>query len=412
MIFGLMVAYWLNYGLSFTASTAQWRFPLAFQIIFAIYTGLVTVFLPDTPRWLMSHRPNSDEGLIVLAALRGQSEDHPAVQTEAREIRTAIAVEAAEEGGSLDVFKDGGVKGNARVALAMGIQFMQQMTGINIVTYYAPTLFQTSLGMGHSLALLLGCLLQVWYVFASFLTWYTIDRVGRRPLFILNAIGMCLILVGEAICVAVGGTGAGIAAVVLIFLFEGCFTWGWMATVWVYPPEIMPLRTRSKGASLATAADFAGNFLVVEVTPVSHAREYWIVRWFLNLPYVTSLTGNTVGVILCGLCLTFANAIIVFFCYPETANLALESVDSLFLVGEPQVEKPVLTEQNSEEAVMAPTNVSGYSLGLDRFTLPVVRRAKAMQLKLKRKRAEESSPVVGMDDVEKLGDIRVEESSN
>ncbi|KZT58071.1 general substrate transporter [Calocera cornea HHB12733] len=390
MLFGLMVAYWLNYGLSFTASTVQWRFPLAFQIIFAIYTGLVTVFLPDTPRWLMRHRPKSGEGLAVLAALRGEGKDHPVVKTEAEEIQSAIAVEEAEEGGWLDVFRDGGVKGNVRVALAMGIQFMQQMTGINIVTYYAPTLFQTSLGMGHSLALLLGCILQVWYVSASFLTWYTIDRVGRRPLLIINAIGMCLILVGEAICVAVGGTAAGVAAVVLIFLFEGCFTWGWMATVWVYPPEIMPLKTRSKGASLATAADFAGNFLVVEVTPVMLA----------NIGYRSYLVWAV---------LNLANAFIVFFCYPETANLTLESVDSLFVVGKQPVEKPPMTEQGSDEqVVVAPRDVTGYSLGLDRITLPVVRRAKAMQVELKQKRAE-GSKTIGMGDVEKLGgDTRVE----
>jgi len=394
MLFGLMIAYWLNYGLSFTTSTAQWRFPLAFQILFAIYTGFVTIFLPESPRWLMRHQPKSGLGLAVLAALRGQNDDHPQVRSEADEIREAIAVEETEEGGWLDVFRDGGVKGNARVALAMGIQFMQQMTGINIVTYYAPTLFQTSLGMGHQLALLLGCLLQVWYVFASFLTWYTIDRVGRRPLFIANAIGMCLILVGEAICVAVGGTAAGIAAVVLIFLFEGCFTWGWMATVWVYPPEIMPLRTRSKGASLATAADFAGNFLVVEVTPVMLA----------NIGYRSYLVWAV---------LNLANAIIVFFCFPETANLTLESVDSLFLVGRTLQEKPPLTENEDGEqpTVIPQKNVSGYSLGIDRFTLPVVRRAKAMQVELKRKR-QEGTKAIGMGDVNKLGDeTRVEHAS-
>lgn len=368
MLFGLMVAYWLNYGLSFITTSTQWRFPLAFQIVFAIYTGLVTVFLPDTPRWLMCHRPTSREGLAVLAALRRKSKDHAEVKLEAQEIETAIAAEEAEAGGWLDVFKDGGVKGNVRVALAMSIQFMQEMSGINIVTYYAPTLFQTSLGMGHTLALLIGCILQVWYVLASLLTWYIIDRVGRRPLFIINAIGMCLILVGEAICVAVGGTVAAVVGVALIFLFEGCFAWGWMATVWVYPPEIMPLRTRSKGAALATAADFAGTFLVVEVTPVMLA----------SLGYRSYLVWAV---------LNLANAIIVFFCFPETANLTLESVDSLFVIGKGPVGTSTGTQEHLEEQLVVTANdVSGYSSKMDLLTLPVVRRAKAMQVELKRKR--------------------------
>ena len=53
-----------------------------------------------------------------------------------------------------------------------------------------------------------------------------IDSVGRRRLFISMAIGMCVVLVAEAICVANGGFHAGIAAVFFVFAFEGCFTWG------------------------------------------------------------------------------------------------------------------------------------------------------------------------------------------
>ena len=114
--------------------------------------------------------------------------------------------------------------------------------GINIVTYYAPTLFQTSLGMSQHMALLLGALLQVWYLGASFVTvsafdgyscgksngskWYTIDSIGRRKLFIANALGMCFVLVAEAICVGIKNTKSAIAAVVFVFAFEACFTWG------------------------------------------------------------------------------------------------------------------------------------------------------------------------------------------
>lgn len=56
--------------------------------------------------------------------------------------------------------------------------------------------------------------------------WFTIDRVGRRKLFISQALGMCGVLVAESICVAINNTPAAIGAVVFIFLFEACFTWG------------------------------------------------------------------------------------------------------------------------------------------------------------------------------------------
>ncbi|KAA8568918.1 hypothetical protein EYC84_007895 [Monilinia fructicola] len=268
MLFGLMLAYWINYGVYFHKSDLQWRFPLLFQCVFALYILAVTVWLPDTPRWLMRHDQNEDRGLAVLARLRGTSIDDLAVQKEKDEIMGAIMmIEEKEEGTWGDLFRDNGIKANKRFYLALGIQFMQQLSGINIITYYAPTLFKSSLGMSQETSLFLGCFLQLFYLIASFLTWWTIDRVGRRKLFIINAIGMCLVLIAEAICVFPQTPTASIIAVVLIFAFEALFTWGWMATVWVYPPEILPLKIRAKGASLAAAADFLGNFLVVEITP-------------------------------------------------------------------------------------------------------------------------------------------------
>lgn len=110
--------------------------------------------------------------------------------------------------------------------------------GINIVTYYSPTLF-SSLGFNDQRSLFLGCFLQLWYVLASFLTWYMIDRVGRRKLFISMALGMTAVLIAEAASVATNTTSGNVAATVFVFLFEACFTWGWMATVYVpfsHPP--------------------------------------------------------------------------------------------------------------------------------------------------------------------------------
>jgi len=238
MLFGLMLAYWINYGFYFHRNSVQWRFPLLFQCVFCVYILVFASLCPDTPRWLLAHMKTPEEGLGVLARLRNLPESAPMVQQEKDNILAAIAIESQEEGGWGDLFKSNGIAAHKRFYLALGIQFMQQMTGINIVTYYAPTLYQTSLGMSPEEALFLGCWTQVFYVAASLVTWYTIDRVGRRKLFISMALGMCIVLVCEAICVGVGSHGAAIAAVFFIFMFQACFTWGWMATVWVYPPEV------------------------------------------------------------------------------------------------------------------------------------------------------------------------------
>lgn len=84
-----------------------------------------------------------------------------------------------------------------------------------------------------------------------------------------------------------------------------------MATVWCYPPEILPLRIRAKGAALAVAADFLGNFIVVEITPPA----------LQNIGYKTYIIFAVLNIV---------NAIVVWAFYPETAGSTLESVDFLF----------------------------------------------------------------------------------
>jgi hypothetical protein len=126
------------------------------------------------------------------------------------------------------------------------------------------------------------------------------------------AIGMALVLVAEAICVEHGGRSAGIAAVFFVFLFEGCFTWGWMSTSWVYPSEILPLKLRAKGTALAAAADYLGNFLVVEITPPA----------LENIGYKTYIIFAVLNI---------TTALVCWFLYPETAGLSLEAIDTLFV---------------------------------------------------------------------------------
>jgi len=130
MLVGPMLAYWINYGMYFHAGDIQWRFPLLFQCVFSVYILVLTPFLPDTPRWLMRHG-GVERGVRVLARLRGKEADDAALQREKEEIVAAIGVEAGEEGGWGDLFRGGRVDGHKRFYLAVGIQFMQQMSGMS-----------------------------------------------------------------------------------------------------------------------------------------------------------------------------------------------------------------------------------------------------------------------------------------
>lgn len=129
MLFGLMLAYWINYGVYPRKSDFQWRFPILFQMVFAIHILAITIWLPDTPRWLMHYDGNEERGLAVLARLRGLDPESEIVQKEKDDIIEAISTESKEEGTWSDLFYDNGIAAHKRFYLAVGIQFMQQMSG-------------------------------------------------------------------------------------------------------------------------------------------------------------------------------------------------------------------------------------------------------------------------------------------
>ena len=130
MLFGLTLAYWINYGVYFINSAFQWRFPLLFQCVFAVYIPVLTVWLPDTPWWLMRRDGGEERGLIILAKLRDLEPSHARIQREKDDITEAIAIESEGTwGGGGGLFKDSGIAAYKSFYLALGIQFMQQMTG-------------------------------------------------------------------------------------------------------------------------------------------------------------------------------------------------------------------------------------------------------------------------------------------
>ena len=91
-ILGVVISYWMDYGTSFTESSLQWRFPLAFQAVFAVLLVLQMVGLPETPRWLVRH-DRYDEARTVIAAIEDKSNDDPAVSSTIMDIRIGLEEE-------------------------------------------------------------------------------------------------------------------------------------------------------------------------------------------------------------------------------------------------------------------------------------------------------------------------------
>lgn len=131
-IFGVMLSYWVDYGMSFVSNDAQFRFPLAFQIFFAILTFVGIILLPESPRWLINHDQH-DEAREVLWAVRQDaksiSKEDESVSRAIAEIQHAINEEraAAQTSSFKAMWKNGEQKFLYRTMLGIGGQFMQQV---------------------------------------------------------------------------------------------------------------------------------------------------------------------------------------------------------------------------------------------------------------------------------------------
>ncbi|EYE92302.1 uncharacterized protein EURHEDRAFT_517850 [Aspergillus ruber CBS 135680] len=275
-IFGVMMAYWVDYGMSYVVNDAQFRFPIALQIIFAITTFLGTLFLPESPRWLIAHG-KPDEGRHIIWALqpnaRSIAHDDQVINIEIDEITQAIIKEqqATLESSFKMVFTNGPQRFLHRTLLGMGGQMMQQLSGVNLITYYNTVIFENSVGMDHNTALLVAGFNGVAYFISTLIPIWTIDRVGRRKLMLFAAAGQCTCMAILAGTVYDGGHGAGIVATVMLFLFNFFFGIGLLGVAWLLPAEYAPLAVRTRSAALATATNWIFTFLVVEITPVSIA---------------------------------------------------------------------------------------------------------------------------------------------
>ncbi|KAK6063357.1 hypothetical protein SCUP515_12473 [Seiridium cupressi] len=316
-IFGVMTAYWIDYGMSFVNNDSQFRFPLALQCAFALATLAGITFLPESPRWLVAH-DRHEEARHVLWRVQPDaaqiSESHESVTAHLAEIQHAITEErAAAEGTTFKaLFKNGEQKFFYRTMLGIGGQFMQQLSGINLITYYAPVIFQQSVGMPHNTALLLAGFNGVAYFISSLIPIWIIDRLGRRKLMIFAAAGQGTCMAILAGTVHDGSKAAGLVATVMLFLFNFFFAVGLLAIPWLLPAEYAPLAIRTKAAALATASNWIFTFLVVEITPVSIG----------NIGYRTYIY----------FCIfNFCFLPLIWLFYPETRNLSLEQIDKLFI---------------------------------------------------------------------------------
>jgi sugar porter (SP) family MFS transporter len=247
---GILASYLVDYGL---AASENWRLMFGLAAIPAILMFIGMLFQQESPHWLVA-QGREDDARTVLRRVRAEGD----IDAEIAEVRAL----SAGRSGLRELLKPG-----LRRVVTIGVMLavFQQITGINTIIYYAPTLLSAA-GFGNSAALLANVVNGAVNVLMTIVAIRLIDRVGRRPLLIGGTTGMALAMLVVALTFALGGSQLhGISAYVAIvglLLYTGSFAIGLGPVFWLLISEIYPVHIRGQAMSVATMANWGANFVV------------------------------------------------------------------------------------------------------------------------------------------------------
>jgi SP family galactose:H+ symporter-like MFS transporter len=295
---GIVLAFLVDYAL---AANHAWRVMFGLAAIPAAVLGIGMIWLPESPRWLLS-RQNPDAARLILQRIRqpGQVED------EMTAIQNGLKTQS---GGAADLLKP-----LIRPALIVGVALamFQQITGINTVIYYAPTIFGYAGFASASASILASVSVGVVNVLMTGVAVLLMDRVGRRPLLLISLAGMVMGLASLGLAFALPRLSGSLGwlAVASLMLFVGSFAIGLGPVFWLLISEIYPLKVRGLAMSLATVANWGTNLLVALtflslIHAVGKAMTFWLY----------ALTG--IGAWL-----------FIWFLVPETKGKSLEEIEA------------------------------------------------------------------------------------
>lgn len=307
IIIGTGLASGIGLALAFAQS---WRWMILVGVFPAIALVAGMVAMPDTPRSLV-RRGQPERARAVLSDLRGGDTDR--VDAELAEI---TALEAEQAGGSATRARMSARWVRRLLLLGVLLAIFQQITGINTIVYYAPTVL-TGFGISDVSALLIlfiNGLVNIATI-AIVVRTKVVDRRGRKPVLLAGLVGMSasLFAVGiAAIVLPAGSSALFVVAVAAFVVFTNTFSATWGPVLWVVLAEIFPLAIRGAAMAFATLFNWLANFVVS-----------------LTFPSLTALAGvgavfvayAVVGVVLFPIVLRIV---------PETTGRSLESLEEEF----------------------------------------------------------------------------------
>ena len=307
IIFGMLVIYFVNYGISRSGSGDAWLNTIGWRYMFlsgAIPAGLFLLLLivvPETPRYLML-KGDEPAARAVLAKLVSQED----AEREISEIRASLS---EHHSGKLFSF------GPLLIVIGLLLSVFQQFVGINVVLYYATDIFK---GMGFTTNASLFQTIIVGAVNLAFTTVaiFTVDRFGRRPLQIAGALIMAVSMVSLGTAFWIGGQG--MVALISMLVYTAGFAVSWGPVTWVLLAEIFPNQIRGKAMALAVAAQWVANYIVSWTFPILD-KNPWLIEHFKH-GFAYWIYG-VMGVLA---------AIFMARMVPETKGRSLEQMEALW----------------------------------------------------------------------------------
>ena len=332
---GSFIAYWVSYG---TAKNPKglgewdWKMVVIFQILMPILIISQVFFIPESPRWYVQHGRNYEAARRSLRRVRDTEEQ---VEEEITTIREAIEFEAeAISSGYSALWKDKSVR--KRMYIAMIVNGGQQITGQGTLNSYSSIIYKKVFKSSDTIALINALNATFGIIFTMNATW-TVDRFGRKFLFVVGGIGMgiCMLISATVETQTPSPNGAkshevGIAIVFLMFLFAFFCKFNespllcsphannhppdkpsWGATVWIFTAEIFSMNVRAQAVGMCSQTQNVVNLIVNQFFPI----------FLKNCGFYAFYMFAGINIML---------AAFVWFFVPETKKVSLEEMDAVF----------------------------------------------------------------------------------
>ncbi|KAL9265058.1 Hexose carrier protein HEX6-like protein [Drosera capensis] len=307
---GILFAGLVNYGSQNIKSGWGWRLSIAMAAAPAFVLTLGALFLPETPNSLIQRTNDQEKAKVMLQKMRGTID----VQEELDDIVEASRASTVTENSFKEIPRR---KYRPQFVMAIALPFFQQLTGINVIGFYAPILFRT-LGFAESASLLSTVLSGVVGTAANVIAMPMVDKFGRRALFMFGGIQMlvCQLIIGIILALHLkdhGDLEKGYAyfVVVLVYIFAAGFGLSWGPLGWLVPSEIFQMEIRSAGMSISVAVSFFFTFAVAQ-TFLAMLCSFKSGIFFFFGGWVALMTA------------------FVYWLLPETGNIPIEKMDQIW----------------------------------------------------------------------------------